>query len=238
MRVPWDESKHPRGQPENAGEFGPGGGGASPRGKQKVTVEPGAGAKDGFDDLSHPAQAVRWYTGGGYDKINAVLRGQAQHTDETRKAAIAIHKEIAAHGDLGGRQTLHRVMNVQDPAAFVGQFTKGRKVSMKGFVSTSKQQMTARFGGLGAVVVQIETDRGLDLNAHGYSDNPDEQEVLLGTGWTYEVVGVGTTRHASGHAWPTVRLRLASAKVSGASDIKVEPHKSRVDDELVPVSMK
>lgn len=28
--VPWDESKHPRGQPENAGQFGPGGGGASP----------------------------------------------------------------------------------------------------------------------------------------------------------------------------------------------------------------
>lgn len=26
---PWDESKHPRGQPENAGQFGPGGGGAS-----------------------------------------------------------------------------------------------------------------------------------------------------------------------------------------------------------------
>lgn len=25
--VPWDESKHPRGQPENAGQFGPGGGG-------------------------------------------------------------------------------------------------------------------------------------------------------------------------------------------------------------------
>lgn len=57
----WEESKHPRGQPENAGQFGPGGGSSS-----EDTHEPSQSQSSGLQDAEHGGKGKEYkITSGG-----------------------------------------------------------------------------------------------------------------------------------------------------------------------------
>jgi len=91
----WDESKHPRGQPGNAGQFGPGGGGKEPstskpgKGKAPKTGQPkpgGVGAES--IEGQHPGQ--------GYSKDARLLHDGTIYTTNVQDAVLALyeHKHV------------------------------------------------------------------------------------------------------------------------------------------------
>jgi len=88
---PWDESKHSRGQPKNAGQFGPGGGGATPKTKA-------AARESATGVLARAAQRPKGAvssSGGKGDRVQAVLArakpkaAPAYQLDPASKAALA-----------------------------------------------------------------------------------------------------------------------------------------------------
>lgn len=183
----WDESKHKRGQPENAGQFGPGGG-------TSTAERPKEAKKDGPRRLTGQQRAaLEWYSGDGWVQVNAALRGESdvrgdapRPASEFRSTIQAIDGAIEAAGETVEPMRLYRGIRVADPEAFVRSFKTGDSLTMKGYQSTSQEPAVAVASG--NVLLRISSTRGLPMR--GISKNPGEREVLLGHGWGYEVTEV------------------------------------------------
>lgn len=179
----WEESKHKRGQPKNAGQFGPGGGAAA----GSTTKERPSGPKV----TAQQRAALEWYSGDGWIQVNAALRGEkdvlGQDPRDPKEFATTIRHldgAIAAAGESAAPMKLYRGVRVPDPEAFVRGVETGKVISMRGYQSTSTDVGVAVSSG--NVLLRIQSSRGLPMK--GLTKNPGEREVLLGRDWQYEVV--------------------------------------------------
>jgi hypothetical protein len=225
----WDESKHPRGQPENAGEFGPGGGGAAvaggPVGFEKVADADRWGAKEfaGWESSLDGAErfAVEAYTGGGYEEINAYLRGKhsADMADARGKTAQVIRGLDSALSKGKAPAALSAYRGVRGDADDPGSFVKavvaaaqaGGTLTDQAFMSTSLSGSVAekqfagdrRMPGRETAVVRIHVPGG---SPGAYSD------VVGDTGEAEWLMPRGTT----------LRLRSAVRRADGVWDVEAE----------------
>lgn len=130
----WVESKHPRGQPGNAGQFGSGGGGGGGQqsgGEQDVGgagVQPVPAPANSpvhtnpkppeQDQLEEPRQltgpeqyVVSKYKNTGYAHINNTLReGTLDKASKSTQEDVATLDKLIAQGSLDEAKTLHRVV--------------------------------------------------------------------------------------------------------------------------------
>ena len=154
--------------------------------------------------------AANNYTRGGYKKLNsALMRGGELEPDqeELRENPNSI---IEKHGKFDKPQILYRGIRVSDffgtelenaVKEFEGKV--GQTIKMKGFQSTSNDTAPAldassRKSGHG-LIFSIESEKGAPLS--GMSDYDDESEVLLGSDWEYEVVGVERDQKVATDIW-------------------------------------
>lgn len=202
----------PRGQPENAGQFGPGGG------VKKAPDAPKGGSGDAPDgdgsDDSPRAEAqtaeqhwdsladedrklTRNFTGFAFRKINACARdGQCEGTS---KADVArLQAVIEGAPKLDRPATVYRGIGGPDVEKMIGSAKPGEVITMSGFQSTSSsKKIASKFaaeaanpgeGLRGSAILVIKTNRGLQLSGKGGAGH--EKELLLGHGWKYRVAKV------------------------------------------------
>lgn len=165
------ESEHPRGQPSNKGQFGPGGGGL-------------AEAK-GFDPEQR--SAVKAYTGAAYRPINALLRAGKPLSAEHETIAKGLDSAID-----GNRLRVETKVFRGLPSAPTkeltesGRLKKGERFQCDEFLSSSASQEEAeKFAQVSNsnMVLHIVAPAGSRASdVAKYSDAPDEAEVLIGRG--------------------------------------------------------
>jgi hypothetical protein len=89
LKAVWDEGKHPRGQPANAGQFGPGGGGTTEAASTQVTA-PAVPQEPGLPD------------------INGSMSYTAKHTDQTIADIEELYTTCKA-GEAGFRSEIESI---------------------------------------------------------------------------------------------------------------------------------
>lgn len=196
------EGQHPRGQPENAGEFAAKGAGDVHLKDQRPKRPDDAWRKSLSKDELY---AIKQYTGSVFGTINDILIGRYEgSTDENRayhlenaqriEAAIERHPKFAKPIKVWRRYSYGMdLAGVDEPDKELGKRLKyfednvGKVVRLKGFKSTTRDASFAARMGLG-FVAEITTQHGAPLG--DVSENPNEHEVLLGHDWGYLVTGV------------------------------------------------
>jgi len=175
-----------RGQPGNAGQFGPGG-----------------GAKKGNLTQSEKTY-VEMYTGDDFLKVNSSLRSGG----EPDKMVKAIDSAIDKSPPIAEKKTLYRGMS-RDAAKQLfpnGEINVGDTISDRAFASTSKSTFSAQAAAIGGVMLVIEAmpgSKGMDVGS--VTRNPSEDEVLLPRNAKMKVLGV---RAPKKHGEP-VRVRVS-----------------------------
>lgn len=198
--MPWIESEHPRGQPENAGQFASKGGGGSSGKKATVELNHQSEVADREnikrwkkDMTEDEKRTVQHYLGDdGYEEINEAAR-EGSGTPEQAKMVNDLERVIQRAGSLGAETDVFRgITNSKILDQIAGKV--GQRIVLRGFQSTSKRMDTAlkfskdRATGNYGAMLRIKTSSGMDV---GVGQFGGEGEVLLGHGWEYEVESVG-----------------------------------------------
>lgn len=211
--MPWREEDHPRGQPENAGEFASKEGGpTSSRATVDLFHQSSIADKENYKRWStgmskSEKKTVSYYLGDdGYVEINNAAR-EGRGTPQQENMINDLERVIQRAGSLGAQIDVFRGIKNAEIVEQVGEKV-GQRIVLSGFQSTSKHLSTAlRFAlkkdkpeGYGGMVLggpipgkygallRIKTDAGMDV---GRGEFGGEGEVLLGHGWEYEVESVG-----------------------------------------------
>jgi hypothetical protein len=129
-------------------------------------------------------------------KINKELRS-GDTSEKTERIREAINEGIRETGTFE-ETTVYR--GLEAPDELVEQFEEGARISLSGFQSTSHDPDVATdfantpdwAEGRQDVLMSIDTDRGLPTYASGNIDPniDDEEEIILGHGWEYEISSV------------------------------------------------
>ena len=188
----WEESKHKRGQPKNAGQFGSGGSGA------------GSGVKGGARTETHetplpprqkPARLtptekahISDYSGDKFLELNKKLREGGDGGPQAKSIDSAIAKNVLPAGT-----KLYRRIDKDSLKKMIGGDTVslGQTFSDKAFASTTQDLGSAAALGFGGVMLHIdvgEDQNGLDMGA--LSNNPAEKETLLPRNTKMKVIGI------------------------------------------------
>lgn len=155
---------------------------------------------DGVDVADR--EAVRAYTGNGYEDINEYLRGLTSTVSDSNAAAIArldrvmdaaprVPENLRASRAVGA--DVFSLTEASDPRMLVG-----RTFRDDGFLSTALQS-DIRSVNRGEVELRLDVPagtRGLYVSSHDRDDDrslavfgPSENELLLGRGVEYEITG-------------------------------------------------
>lgn len=173
-------------------------------------------AKEVLDAVSkEEIDALHFYSMGGYEAINGVLRGVTHdqwgseinplRADNAWEAIDLLDKAIAEHG-LADQRVLYRSVSTRGLAVkeFVQSVVAGREHTDEGYVSTTQnpdyalwfatESMEREQYNEDTVVVEMVASGGLPLQRkehpeHGHSQSV-ESEILLPRGKRFEVVGV------------------------------------------------
>jgi hypothetical protein len=186
----FDESKHPRGQPENAGQFGSGGGGGDDT-APAAPAEQAAPADYGFSKKEK--DVIGSYITSS-EKINKYYRdGQKDKSGKSNKeldAAIDSMNSALKKSALGADTTLFRGIS-ECPAARElrknAESMIGKSVPLGGFQSTTyDEDIALEFvsGYNSKVVLEITAPKGTHaIDMQPYADNfAKQKEFLLGEG--------------------------------------------------------
>jgi HK97 family phage portal protein len=135
-------------------------------------------------------RAIKIYTGEHYRAINGALRSGKEVSDEMKPVVAALDKHIKEN-PLPQAMTLYRGLSSIAAAAIAGSLSKGKTFIDPGFGSASTQENVARAfayqarTGITMVIAAKAGARATDISAQ--SDDPSEQEVLIGRGAKYKV---------------------------------------------------
>lgn len=229
----WSEEDHPRGQPNNAGQFSSGGGGLL--GKVKGLFgksEPGAPKRDAAAEFSRWEKAVpapspedksllSSYVGFDYEGINGILRHGYKPPDVEPSAKTDVGavrefkyykkaqalKEYIAKSSFPEDTTLYRGLNGSYADAFLKDSAPGNIFKSDAFVSmTPDSEESGNFARGGGVTMEIDVKKGAKaVPVHGSS----ETEIIGQAGSRMEIVSVDKKRRV-------VRVRLLND--DGAQD--------------------
>jgi len=146
------------------------------------------------------------YMAGSYRTMNSALRGNREMTESTQEQIDTIESYMDQVDDFDEPTTVYRGLTAS--ADMVEQFSNGEgdQIQLSGFQSTSHNPQAADFFAGPAirddeqpVMMNIETPRGLPLydmgidRAGAADETRDEEEMLLGHDWTYEIQNVEET---------------------------------------------
>jgi hypothetical protein len=167
------ESEQKRGQPHNAGQFGPGGGGGSvPTGlskKPKLT--------------STDRAAIQDYTAHHFKEINDYLRNDGSGNATTDRRIKQLDQALDKLPDHAG--ATHRTMDFdskEESEKFASQFIVGGESTDKSYQSSSGRPSLIA----GSVNISVEGGGGKDISS--ISANPNEKEVIYPRNTKYKVV--------------------------------------------------
>lgn len=150
------------------------------------------GDKAGAHSSEHKA-AIKNYSGGGHKPINWALRGQREHTAETRQH-VAVLDNLIDKSPLPAPTTLYRGISGMEAKRIVEMKPRpGAILHDPGFASTSTDVGVARrFAAQSAVgvVMEVRAPKGTKaLDISKLSDAPsDEKETLLARDSHFKVV--------------------------------------------------
>lgn len=184
----FDESKHPRGQPENAGQFGSGGGGSGA--PETAPAEVPAGVPVESFDANEQKSLVAYVDNA--KAINRLMRGKDLPKGESKaklKAEIDAINSALKKGALVADTTLWRGVygSTAEKLKEGGRGLVGKTVPLGGFQSTSLSKQVARTyaSDKGEALLEIVAPKGtlaIDMSPFAKEEFKSEQEVLLGQG--------------------------------------------------------
>ena len=153
-----EEKKHPRGQPKNAGQFGPGGGGGAGSGREKSGSAP-ARVASFASTKTEPAKtwtakritpeqkkAFETYTSNDYTAINGDLRTAKGNVDQSGKYADTVrHLDSALDNASYPGGTVYRGQTGRTFERWLkeGLIKPGEEITDFGFMSTSSDEKIA-----------------------------------------------------------------------------------------------
>ena len=119
-RDEWREEDHPRGQPDNAGKFGPGGGGAAPESKTGATAKAvqAAEAKSGAKKTD-----IAQNMAGEYGEVNQTITDLDELYAASKKAEPNFQKTVEAFAHKHGGKVMYQPADSAEP----GTRMKNRK---------------------------------------------------------------------------------------------------------------
>lgn len=168
-------------------------------------------------------EALNGYATANYTEINARLRGNKKALENMKRNGKLMNEKSAKDQTERISKLIEKAGKFEKSVSvFKGTRSKkiyetlkkqvGKTVTLNGFQSTSTRFGVAdQFTRVGSVhlgtIIEIETDKGLYRG--GFGPNKNEDEVLLGHGWKYEVVEVGElTIDVLDEKRPYVKLRV------------------------------
>ena len=161
-------------------------------------------ASKGLQTLSEgEAKAAASYTDGLYKDMNQPLRAGTSMglLDQDIKGNIKALDSAIEKSPIKGDMELHRGMSAHATGEMFGKGGPqvGMVVKDNGFVSTSKDRaIIAEFEGAGGTHITVDAKAGQKaLEAQGFSNAPEEHEVILPRGSQFTVTSV--TRTPMGH---------------------------------------
>jgi 2'-5' RNA ligase len=181
----WDESQHPRGQPDNPGQFGPGGGGTTettpspaPSAQEQ---EQGSSAQPSVHQaltLDETAALGAYQTDDIFTELNDELRTGAKPTrpEMVRQLDSVINKHAVAQ-----EMMVYRGMNYGIAQEVEAKWGKQENITFsdKAFVSTSLDREVAKgFGKNIFEIVLLPGQKAFDVASLGL-EKANEKEVLL-----------------------------------------------------------
>jgi hypothetical protein len=199
----FDESQHPRGQPENAGQFGSGGGGSESEAAPAAETAPQQGVPN---EMFNPQEqhAIVDYIDNA-KRINGFYRNPSGKDPAGKAWSVEAKKALKAQIDtinsalkksqLSADVTLYRGFGVGTTASDLiakGKSLVGQTLPLGGFQSTSQSKDAVKeFIGSGVtqkmnkVIMEISVKKGtpaLDMQPFAKDEFKYEQEILLGHG--------------------------------------------------------
>jgi hypothetical protein len=204
-----------RGQPDNAGQFGPGGGGKSSsdaerigkavwgvRDEDKAALEEHAESCEKILENKKFATAVKWYTGKGYESLNETARkcppdfgcldrDQRKKFDDIESAiakAPSFSEPVLLYRSIDGSSLM---LNDRLKKAFKEAMDAGSEFAFPSLTSTSSQPGVVNsesFGGTNGIAFQIRAKTGLAVKS--VSKKPEESEVIQSAKTRYKVAGM------------------------------------------------
>lgn len=141
------------------------------------------------------------YMSSGHEQINDALRGDEEMTDDIRRHIDVVGSYIEEAPDFEEPAEVYRGLTASPDLADQLRQAEGQEIEMGGFQSTSTNPEVAnRFTDYGdegdiPVMMNIETESGLPIDNTNLESGTggEEQEVLLGHNWTYQVQNVEET---------------------------------------------
>jgi len=199
------------GRPGEVGGSSSEGGDAGMSGLQKIKPTPVESGKESFggrhaveieSQLSvDELKAFRAYSEDAGFAINGSLVHDKQLTKEQRLVAQRLSKVIRDKGRLSGPVTVYRGLSWkrrQDTDDFVGQFTQGKTIALKGFISTSVDQgfveaefMKRRGGG---VLLEIKATHGVFMTGR-MTEHEGQHEILLNHNSKFRIEGISKLKN-------------------------------------------
>jgi hypothetical protein len=185
----FDESKHPRGQPENAGQFGSGGGGSEAPEAAAPAEAPAGVPVESFD--AKEQKSLVTYVDNA-KAINRFMRGKDLPKGESKaqiKAQVDAINAALKKSSLAADTTLWRGVygSTAEKLKEGGKGLIGKTVPLGGFQSTSMSKQVARTyaSDKGEALLEIACPKGtlaIDMSAFAKEEFKSEQEILLGQG--------------------------------------------------------
>lgn len=153
-------------------------------------------------------EALNGYAAADHVQINARLRGDKKKLENMKRNGKLMDEKSTKDQTEKISKLIEKAGKFEKPVSvFKGTRSRkmyeklkgqvGKTVTLNGFQSTSTRVAVAdsftRVGGAHiGTVIEIETDRGLYRG--GFGPNKNEDEIILGHGWKYEVVSAGKMR--------------------------------------------
>lgn len=201
-KLAFDETKHPRGQPKNAGEFARSGSssaslpGAMHSHNEALPDE----SRSALSKMSRQeAETLKEYSWHAFDDVNKALRGEAESTLDVQKHIDNLTALMDKTPEFRKPVTVYRAVKGSrmqgGGKAFVESLAaaakSGEPISYRGFASTTTTSstavnMAAEFAH--GVVFEIAARKGIDMKP--YSQVPKENELLLPEGSRLRVTSV------------------------------------------------
>lgn len=198
------ESDHPRGQPENAGQFGAGGGGKESKSGKSEKSEPSEATKESKSKREirgvneKEKQALKAYTLAGSYPLNDFLRNGTSvekgkwsnatplRTNEDVKEAVQEIDSAMERASLDKETTVFRGVNNDVWKMITEGLEVGGVIQDKGFVSTSLKKLTSSSLTHFMKIVVPKGAKAIPLE--GLVPNRSAGEILLNRGTRFRVV--------------------------------------------------
>lgn len=194
----WDETKHPRGQPENRGEFGPGGGAAEAAeragsGGPRRVDDPGGWGREHFGAWADALSDSEKKAVSAYKRDSEVVNGPLREGGHMSPAKEQVRRQLTRA--LAKSFVPHAVVAYRGaPAEFYDHLSEGQVFEDRGFVSTTVARRVADTfkdaleTGEPGVVITVLVPKGAAGAYVDTFDNSFGHELLLQRGSRFVVL--------------------------------------------------